>query len=235
MKKKIKDRSRSSLKIIEDEFRYYINDESFPCVGAKSSLAQSNMKFYFAQSISDSTYDDDLHGSLKKFGQNLNLDGVALQSYVVIFSDEQKFSEIEFERLLWRKLQSLHDIDISKEIGWSKDCESLPQSPKFSMSIAGYSFFIIGTHSNSSRSARKFKYPAMVFNSHAQFEILRKNGKYEKLQKIIRQKELEINGSINPMVKNFGEGAEASQYSGRHVDDRWKCPIKIKRNNNENN
>ncbi|MFT5795748.1 MAG: FPC/CPF motif-containing protein YcgG [Ulvibacter sp.] len=37
------------------------------------------------------------------------------------------------------------------------------------------------------------------------------------------------------MVKNFGEGAEASQYSGRHVDKRWKCPIKIKRNNNENN
>jgi hypothetical protein len=153
----------------------------------------------------------------------------------VIFLDEQQFSEIDFESLLWEKLQSLHDIDIAKKVDWSGDCESLPESSKFSMSIAGYSFFIIGIHPGASRCARKFKYPAMVFNSHAQFETLRKNGKYEKLQKTIRKKDLEINGSINPMVKNFGEGSESNQYSGRYVDDSWKCPLKIKRNNNENN
>ncbi|MBT4989276.1 MAG: YqcI/YcgG family protein [Rickettsiales bacterium] len=214
--------------IIEDKFRAYINSESFPCVGAKSSLAQSNLNFYFAESILDSSYDDNLHGSLKEFGQKLDLDGIALQSFVLIFSDEQQFSEIDFENLLWRKLQSLHDIDITKKVDWSEDCGSLPESSKFSMSIAGYSFFIIGVHANASRSARTFKYPAMVFNSHAQFETLRKNGKYETLQKIIRKKDLEINGSINPMVKNFGEGAEANQYSGRHVDKSWKCPLKIK-------
>jgi FPC/CPF motif-containing protein YcgG len=235
MKKRLRGRSSSSIKIIEDEFKDYINDESFPCVGAKSALAQSSMVFYCAQSISDSTYNDDLYNSLKSFGQKLDLDGISLQSFVLIFSDEQQFSEIEFENLLWAKLQSLHGIDVANKVGWSADCESLPESSKFSMSIAGCSFFIIGIHSSASRVARKFKYPAMVFNSHAQFEILRKNGKYKKLQKIIRKKDLDINGSINPMVKNFGEGAEASQYSGRHVDESWKCPIKIKRNNNENN
>jgi FPC/CPF motif-containing protein YcgG len=215
-------------KIIEYEFKDYINDESFPCVGAKSSLTQSNVNFYFAKSILDSTYDDDLYESLKSFGQKLVLDGVALQSYVLIFSDEKQFSEIEFENLLWGKLQALHDIDVARNVDWSTDCESQPESPKFSMSIAGCSFFIIGVHPGASRAARKFKHPVMVFNSHAQFEILRGNGKYKKLQKIIRKKDLEINGSINPMVKNFGDGAEASQYSGRHVDESWKCPLKIK-------
>jgi len=225
MKKILRGRS-SSIKTIEDEFKDYINDESFPCVGAKSALAQSSMVFYCAQSISDSAYDDDLYNSLKNFGQKLDLDGISLQSFILIFSDEQQFSEIEFENLLWAKLQSLHGIDVANKVDWSTDCESLPESSKFSMSIAGCSFFIIGIHCGASRSARKFKYPAMVFNSHAQFEILRKNGKYKKLQKIIRKKDLEINGSINPMVKNFGEGAEASQYSGRHVDESWKCPLK---------
>ncbi|MFT6332720.1 MAG: hypothetical protein ACJAW3_001064, partial [Lentimonas sp.] len=33
-------------KIIEGEFRDYVNDESFPCVGAKSSLDQGNLEFY---------------------------------------------------------------------------------------------------------------------------------------------------------------------------------------------
>jgi FPC/CPF motif-containing protein YcgG len=32
-------------------------------------------------------------------------------------------------------------------------------------------------------------------------------------------------GSINPMLKNFGEGSEASQYSGRAVSDTWACPF----------
>lgn len=223
------------MKIIEDEFRDYISDDIFPCVGAKSSLAQSNLDFYFADSILESVYDNNLYHSLKNFGQKLDLNGIALQSYVLIFSDEQQFSEIDFENLLWGKLQSLHDIDIAKDVDWSEDCESLSESSEFSMSIAGYSFFIIGMHSGASRPARKFKYPVMVFNPHAQFEILRKNGKYQKLQKVIRSKDLKINGSINPMVKNFGEGTEASQYSGRYVPDNWKCPLKIKGNNNENN
>ena len=223
------------MKIREDEFRDYINDKSFPCVGAKSSLAQSNLDFYFAESILDSAYDNNLYSSLKNFGQKLDLNGIALQSYVLIFSDEQPFSEKDFESLLWKKLQSLHDIDIAKGVDWSEDCESLPESSKFSMSVAGYSFFIIGIHSGASRSARKFKYPVMVFNSHAQFETLRKNGKYKKLQKVIRKKDLEINDSINPMVKNFGDSSEANQYSGRYVDDNWKCPLKIKSNNNANN
>jgi FPC/CPF motif-containing protein YcgG len=221
-------------KIIEDKFKDYINDENFPCVGAKSALSQSNLDFYFAKSILDSSYDDDLYGSLKSFGQKLDLDGRSLQSYVLIFLDKQKFSEIDFERLLWKKLQALHDIDILNKADWSKDCESLPESSKFSMSISGYGFFIIGLHSGASRTARKFKYPAMVFNSHTQFEILRKSGKYNKLQKIIRKKDLEINGSINPMLKNFGESSEANQYSGRLVNSNWKCPLKIK-SSNENN
>ena len=38
-----------------------------------------------------------------------------------------------------------------------------------------------------------------------------------------------------PMVKNFGDRTEVSQYRGRHVDEGGKCPIKIKRSNDENN
>ena len=37
------------------------------------------------------------------------------------------------------------------------------------------------------------------------------------------------------MVKNFGDRTEVSQYRGRHVDEGGKCPIKIKRSNDENN
>ena len=32
-------------------------------------------------------------------------------------------------------------------------------------------------------------------------------------------------GSLNPMLAQHGEASEARQYSGRQVDDGWKCPF----------
>ncbi len=40
-----------------------------------------------------------------------------------------------------------------------------------------------------------------------------------------RAREMAFQGSINPMLKNFGERSEASQYSGRAVSDNWPCPF----------
>ena len=35
-----------------------------------------------------------------------------------------------------------------------------------------------------------------------------------------------LSGSINPMLARHGESSEARQYSGRVVDEDWKCPLK---------
>ena len=38
--------------------------------------------------------------------------------------------------------------------------------------------------------------------------------------------ERELEGARrSPMTADFGTRSEAAQYSGRHVDDAWKCPF----------
>ncbi|MBA3796937.1 MAG: YqcI/YcgG family protein, partial [Chloroflexi bacterium] len=39
------------------------------------------------------------------------------------------------------------------------------------------------------------------------------------------QREVALQGSINPMLSDFGTRSEARQYAGREVDEEWRCPF----------
>jgi len=73
--------------------------------------------------------------------------------------------------------------------------------------------------------ARQSPYPTIVFNLHAQFEQLRAMGSYKKVKKRIRKRDKKLQGHINPVLKDFGKDSETKQYSGRAVDNAWKCPF----------
>ena len=66
----------------------------------------------------------------------------------------------------------------------------------------------------------------IVFNIRAQFEQLRREGRYEKLRESILTRDIALAGSMNPMIARHGEASEARQYSGREVGDDWVCPFK---------
>ena len=57
--------------------------------------------------------------------------------------------------------------------------------------------------------------PAIVFNPHIQFERMRKKGIFKKVQNIIRLRDKLLQGSINPMLSDFGDKSEVFQYTGR--------------------
>ena len=48
------------------------------------------------------------------------------------------------------------------------------------------------------------------------------------MQKIIRARDRDNAGSINPMLSDFGTRSEARQYSGRAVGDDWQCPLRVR-------
>jgi len=148
-----------------------------------------------------------------------------VQSFVAIFTGPTELSETEFERALWNRLQSLHNLDVVEGRGWAESAERDPESAHFSMGLLGEAFFVIGLHPNASRPARRFEFPALVFNSHEQFERLRQDGRFEKMKQIIRERDKALAGSVNPMLADFGRGSEAAQYSGREVGPEWKCPF----------
>ena len=101
-------------------------------------------------------------------------------------------------------------------------------SATFAWSFAGCAYYVIGMHPGSSRLARQFPYPALVFNLHAQFDKLRAEGKWERMRDTIRARDEAWQGSANPMLSDFGEHSEARQYSGRAVEKDWTPPFSAK-------
>ena len=209
----------------ETEFERFIRDTDFPCVGAKAALVRGALETDVLGNLQSNADDFALWLGLSEFAAKLKPGAAVVQSFAVIFPDTPKLTEIGFERALWQRLQGLHYIDTQMGQRWAETTDADPTSDTFSLSIAGQSFFVIGLHPGASRPARRFKHAALVFNSNAQFEALRADGRYYQMQSIIRERDKALAGSINPMLTDFGNGAEAAQYSGRVVGEDWVCPF----------
>jgi FPC/CPF motif-containing protein YcgG len=211
-----------------NQLRQQICGDSYPCTGAISVFAQDAYRFgLFPELGCDGAVRAVCH-DLYEFCHEFPIMDDQLTTFIAMFRGPSIESEQHFEELLWSQLQAMHAID-SEFFAWDRSVDSSPQHNNFSFSIGGRAMFVIGMHPKASRLARTFRYPTMVFNLHAQFERLRTRGKFETMQQIIRAREIACQGSINPMLKNFGAGSEASQYSGRAVSDNWPCPFHAQR------
>lgn len=210
-------------------FRAFIADAPFPCVGAKGALAHDAIRIVPVGRLGDRAHDAFVLAKLAAFGRMLARrpdDDATLHSFAAVFDGPADTCERRFEALLWAQLQRLHALDVQRGNRWAPDVSDDPQHPRFSLSLAGQPYFVIGLHPGASRRARRFDWPVIVFNPHWQFERLRGNGRYSKMQSAIRQRELDLQGSINPNLADFGQASEASQYSGRAVEPDWQCPLR---------
>lgn len=212
------------------DFIATVQDIAFPCVGAKSALARGQMDILVARDVRSAWDDLRILPMLSDTVRKYREDRAIFRTLVVLFEGPveapARLSEEQFESHLWARAQSLSDKDAW--LGYRPDpsVSTDPDDPHFSLSFAGEAFFVVGLHPQASRPARRFRTPAMVFNLHDQFEVLRTQQRYDKLRSSILARDLQLAGSENPMLARHGESSEARQYSGRAVDDSWKCPFK---------
>lgn len=207
------------------EFRAFIENPPFPCVGAKAALSRGGMKILVARDITSGWDDCRIYPALLGFIARYTQKPDLFQSFAVVFEGPDDLTEEGFEDNLWQRAQSLSDKDAYLGRPYDSRVESDPDNPHFSLSFGGEAFFVVGLHPHASRPARRFSSPVLVFNLHAQFERLRAEGRYEKLRESILRRDEEVAGSRNPMLARHGENSEARQYSGRRVGDDWRCPF----------
>lgn len=208
------------------EYLTHLNDKQFPCVAAREAVARQQVKCFVADNIACPKDDMEILKFLYSFVDEVRSEAGFFYSAAIIFKDAGFYPEELFDKFLWKRLQSLADLD-ALNFGYDARVDNDPSSAKFSFSLKEEAFYVIGLHANSSRPSRRFKYPVLVFNPHAQFEELRKTTSYQKMQNIVRKRDIAYSGSINPMLKNFGESSEVYQYSGKEYDKEWQCPLKI--------
>ncbi len=200
-----------------------IDRKAFPCVGAKSAAANDGIDFFEAGDLRDGDADERLLRSLQAFAVGA-ADGALFVSFIALFPQTPRLGEAAFEQALWQRLQALHELD-ARDYDWDDSVSDQPDSPRFSMSLGGRAFYVIGLHPGSNRRARRFHCAALVFNAHSQFEALRGDGRYDKLRERIIERDAAFAGSLNPMLAVHGESSEARQYSGRQVGPEWQCPF----------
>lgn len=149
-----------------------------------------------------------------------------LTSLVAVFAAPSAPTEARYSALLWRQLQHMHDLDHGAH-PWDPRVSADPDAPDFSFSVAGTAYFVVGMHAASSRWARRFAWPTLVFNPHEQFTSLRARGGYERMRDVIRTRDMDLQGSVNPSLRDHGSMSEARQYAGDQVGDEWRCPLHV--------
>jgi FPC/CPF motif-containing protein YcgG len=211
---------------LAERFAAFIQDSSFPCVGAKSALARAEMEIVEARDIRSGWDDLDIFAAVTRFAARYKADPHPFQSLAVVFGAPGRMTETAFEDALWTRLQSLADKDAFNGYLHDPRVSDDVASPHFALSLGEEAFFIVGLHPGASRPARRFERPVIVFNPHAQFETLRDQGRYEKLRDKIIERDVALAGEPNPMLAKHGEASAARQYSGREVEARWTAPFK---------
>lgn len=206
----------------------HIIDTAFPCVGAKAALARGTLEVLTARGLTTAWDDVRIHDRLLHFAAAYRREPKLFRSLAVVFEGPTDLSEDEFETHLWARIQSLSDKDLWRGQDYDARVSSDPDDPHFSLSFGGEAFFVVGLHPRSSRPARRFERPVLVFNLHDQFEQLRAQGKYEGMREKILLRDEALAGSRNPMLARHGEVSEARQYSGRMVGEQWRCPFSYK-------
>jgi FPC/CPF motif-containing protein YcgG len=205
-------------------FDAHLASPSFPCLAARTAHARDQVTHIEATDIRCGKDDAAIADAIEAFATRNKPEHV-FHSLVVHFPHSPALAEASFEQHLFGRLQGIHEVD-RERFAWDPTVSSDPTSDKFSMSVGGKSFYVIGLHPGASRAARRLPHPAMVFNLHAQFEYLRQQGRYDRLREAIIEQDIQRNGTANPMLAVHGESSEALQYSGRHIEGAWECPFK---------
>lgn len=210
--------------ILKQEYLDFIQNRDFPCVAAKTALTWNQIQCLVVDHLACPKDDQQILQFLYDFVDTYRSSEKLYHSAAIIFKGPENPTEAEFEEHLWQRLQSVSNLD-ARRYGYDPRVVADPASPDFSYSLKEEAFFVIGLHPGSTRRARQFKYPTLVFNAHNQFERIREAGRYDSLRGTIRKRDEAYSGSVNPMLQDFGQASEVYQYSGKAYDAAWKCPF----------
>jgi hypothetical protein len=216
---------QAQARLADKAVRAFILSSSFSCVAGKAAVTSGGYRFGCYRGFGERSSTEGLARDLAAFVAERPFMERTYASFIAVFDDPASSGEDWFEAALWRELQLLSDL-ATPLYPSSARAASDPEANDFAFSFAGEAFFVVGMHRDSSRLSRRFSLPTLVFNSHDQFAEARRDGRFQRIQRIVRDRELQLQGSINPELREFGTASEARQYSGRPTEPSWKCPFR---------
>ncbi|MDB4906791.1 MAG: hypothetical protein JWO05_1575 [Gemmatimonadetes bacterium] len=213
---------RAPVEELDAAFRAFVEDPAFSCLAGRGVVRRGGHALHRYGALGSDRSTRALARDLRAWLAGTS--GGEMRAFVAVFPSRPATSEEGFERGLWQQLQQLHESE-GAGAGWDPRVSDDPADPEFAFSFGGTALFVIGLHPASSRLARQFVAPTLVFNPHEQFDRLREDGRFERMKSVVREREIALQGSLNPNLADFGEVSEARQYSGREAERDWQCPF----------
>lgn len=212
---------------IETSISSLLQQKNYPCIAAVQSFLKKDYIVGNYKNFGDGTHSYELGLALLDFKKKQQSSKSPFMSFWAVFEDEREMDEAEFETRLWRELSFLTSHE-EFTASWDPHFSKNPEDKNFCFSLDGSAYYVLGLHPHSSRLARRFPYPALIFNLYDQFRaLMNDNNDFAKMVNINRRREELFQGNLNPMVEKYGETWESIQFSGRENPPEWKCPFQF--------
>ena len=98
---------------ISRDFKNFILEENHPCIMANTVFQMDKYQLNVYEVLGSRKTADALMTDLKNYIAHYDFESKDFESFIAVFPEAEVVSEIEFENLLWRQLQFLHDMDNS--------------------------------------------------------------------------------------------------------------------------
>lgn len=213
--------------MVHAQFRAMALSDTYPCVVARSTMRRGDYRFGTYPELGTAAAAAALAADLWDFIEEFPITADRFASFVATFDGPAFGTEEQFEAQLWQHLQLMHDADV-RHSTWDPTVTQNPDEYGFSYSFGGRAFFLVGMHPGASRFARRTAWPTIIFNAHAQFNLLRDSNRMDRMKDTVRMRDRRLQGSENPSLRQFDERrSETVMYSGRLVESDWGCPLRV--------
>lgn len=216
----------SLSKLIEGQIRALVLDGPFPCSGAKAALNDNSYRFNAYPSLAEPTIWPSVAADLARFVSDRHSMG-QFYTFIASFLEPAAVTDHSaWDRLFWSFLQSLHDLD---KIPWDPRFSANPDDGDFAFSFAGCGMLVVSLYPGSTRYARRFAWPTIVFNPLEQDrQVFPDPRELDRFVDRIRRRDARLQGSVNPSLPSHAGEPQAPGFSGAPISANWRCPLNVR-------
>lgn len=212
--------------LIHSQFRGMLLSPAFPCLGGAGAARRDEYRFGVYDALGSSAAIADCTADLTRFVNDCPASEHPVAVFIAAFQGAPMATEDAFEHALWQQLRGVHERDERRVADTPvRDAthSAAGADPDPGFFFRDRDFFIVGFHAASSRWARRFGWPVLVFNALTHSDALQASGNHERMQQQILARDCRLQGTMNPSLSQ----PQRAQFSGRQVDAGWRCPIDL--------
>jgi FPC/CPF motif-containing protein YcgG len=208
--------------LVHSQWRGMVLSPAFPCLGGAGAVRREEYRFGMYGDLGDAGTASVCAADLAEFSGRFPIGRNSVAAFVAAFGGPYVKNELEFEHAMWEQLRALSELD-PRRAEYPGGLPIDPQSDEVGFLFGGRNYFVVGFHPSSSRWARRFAWPILVFNSLSHQDPLRAAGTFQRMHERIMARDEDLQGCVNRSLS----GPQISQFSGRAVGSEWRCPVRF--------